>query len=530
MTGLLLALAGGLYWAWQGPSLITAAFEGQIGGLGAWVELHRRLDPEHRTLAYFLAYGMPVGYRLAGALAVMGLALGRWGPSMRETVSTFFQTAVPPSGLAGFRIVVYATILLYTDPAEVTRMAAFPAALLVPPPGLGWLVPHLPRDPVTVQTAVWLFQGACLLALVGLWTRPAAWATVVLGLYVLGIPQVFGKIDHYHHLLWFAALLAASPCADAWSVEAWWRARRGRVLPGAAGRRYALPLCYAGLLIGLVYFFAGFWKFVVGGLAWGTEAFPAILHAQWYRLDGLPAFRLDLHPGLTAVAGWGTMLWEVAFVFLLFVPRLRLFALVGGLGFHLLVYLLAGINFWSLAVCYVAFVPLLGSTQAGVDDQAASPFRPPVRPHNFPPSHPRALHRVGVLLVAGVVLCGFTQTDSWPFAVYPTFAGVREPYFATVTLAATQADGTVVTVNPWKDTALRTALRPSRLLGLMWQVALARGEDVRQRKAAALLVVLRPLDARLREARSVALYEDHVAVDPARWADPPVRRRLLVQW
>jgi hypothetical protein len=134
---------------------------------------------------------------------------------------------------------------------------------------------------------------------------------------------------------------------------------------------------------------------------------------------------------------------------------------------------------------------------------------------------------MGMLLLAGAVLCGLTQTDSWPFAVYPTFAGVREPYFATVTLVATQADGTAVAVNPWKDAALRTTIRPSRLLGLMWQVALAREAAVRQQKAVALLAVLRPLDVRLQQARSVALYEDHVAVDPGRWAEPPVRRRLL---
>jgi hypothetical protein len=516
---LLLGLLGGGYWAWQGPSLIAAAFEGAIGGLGDWVALHRRLDPEHRTLAYFLAYGMPVGYRLAAVGAGLGLWLLWKGPSLQARWLTFFQAEARPVELAWVRIVVYAALLLYTDPAEVIRMAAFPRDLLVPPPGLGWLVPHLSMDAAVVRVALWLFQGSCLLALVGLWTRPAAWGVVLLGLYVLGLPQYFGKIDHYHHLLWLAALLAASPSADAWSVDTWRRARRGLRLPDTPDPRYARPLCYAALLIGVVYFFAGFWKFVVGGVDWGTEAFPTILHAQWYRLDWLPALRPDRYPALLAAMGWGTMLWEVSFVFLLFVPRLRLLAILGGLAFHLLVYLLAGINFWSLAVCYVVFVPLVrGKTGGGQTASDTGATHRPLRPR---PS------LMGMLLLAGAVLCGLTQTDSWPFAVYPTFAGVREPYFATVTLVATQADGTAVTVNPWKDAALRTAIRPSRLLGLMWQVALAREAAVRQQKAVALLAVLRPLDVRLQQARSVALYEDHVAVDPGRWAEPPVRRRLL---
>src|SRR5262249_50715778 len=76
----------------------------------------------------------------------------------------------------------------------------------------------------------------------------------VTSLYALGIPQLYGKVDHYHHLVWLALLLAASPCADALSLDA-----RGRLTPPRSVR-YGFPLRVAWLLIGACYLFPGLAK------------------------------------------------------------------------------------------------------------------------------------------------------------------------------------------------------------------------------------------------------------------------------
>ena len=36
----------------------------------------------------------------------------------------------------------------------------------------------------------------------GLFTRTSAIVTTILALYVFGIPQMFGKVNHSHHMVW----------------------------------------------------------------------------------------------------------------------------------------------------------------------------------------------------------------------------------------------------------------------------------------------------------------------------------------
>src|SRR6185503_19451812 len=125
------------------------------------------------------------------------------------------------------------------------------------------VLPYVPINPTLAGAASLVFIVACVGAILGLFTRTSAIVAVVTGLYVLGIPQFYGKIDHYHHLLWFGAILAASRCGDALSIDAiragWKRADRGDIEPPAAARAYHLPIALILVLLGLVYFFPGFW-------------------------------------------------------------------------------------------------------------------------------------------------------------------------------------------------------------------------------------------------------------------------------
>ena len=57
----------------------------------------------------------------------------------------------------------------------------------------------------------------------------------MLGWYVLGLPQTFGKVDHDHHLLWCLFVLACSPCGDALAIDA--RPTDARAEHGATGSR-----------------------------------------------------------------------------------------------------------------------------------------------------------------------------------------------------------------------------------------------------------------------------------------------------
>ncbi|MEM1096937.1 MAG: hypothetical protein AAGJ10_20255, partial [Bacteroidota bacterium] len=314
----LLALAGvGIaWWMWQGAALIEAALAApEASAAGRYLELHRQLDPEQRDLAYFLAYGLPVLYRFFGLLGLAGVLILAFAPRIIEAVRGYVMQPASATGLSAARIVVFGALLIYFDLGEAVRMSALPKVLLAAPPGWGTVLPLLPIDPTLTLALGWLWRGLCLLALLGVAYRYTAWGTVLLGVYVLGIAQLYGKIDHYHHLLWFGALLAASPAADALSARAW-RATDAPAL------RYGVPLRLGTLLLGVLYFFSGFWKYVIGGIGWAvSDNLRLMLYAQWHRLDWLPPVRVDQWPGFVEASGLGVMVVEMGFVFALFHPR-----------------------------------------------------------------------------------------------------------------------------------------------------------------------------------------------------------------
>lgn len=338
--------------------------------------------------------------------------------SVAEALANRIRAAllVPGSAidLALLRIVFFAMAVPIGVSKLPAQMAELPDELRTIPSGAGWLYDLLPPDGSLARVASIVLLVAALAALFGWHARAAATVWVLTAVWAFGIPNLFGKVDHNHHILWFAALLAASPCADVLSLDA---VRRRRAALAAPAVRYGLPVRVWWLLIGLVYFFPGLWKVAAQGLGWASPAnLRVLLHAQWAAVDGfVPPFRIDDQPVLLVLVGLGTLAFELGFVFLVF-TRLRPVAVVCGLSFHLGTYLLLDISFTSLVISYVAFVPWHRSFGAVPTGSAEHVGRVP--------QHPDRL-TVGIagVLVAGVLVFGATETvDGWPFAAYPTFA------------------------------------------------------------------------------------------------------------
>src|SRR5271157_735344 len=47
-----------------------------------------------------------------------------------------------------------------------------------------------------------------LLGIVGCWTRSSIGLATLISLYGFGLMENLGKVDHFHHVIWFMALLA----------------------------------------------------------------------------------------------------------------------------------------------------------------------------------------------------------------------------------------------------------------------------------------------------------------------------------
>jgi hypothetical protein len=302
--------------------------------------------------------------------------------------------------LAVVRIAVFSSLSVMALQAHVVEFARVPDDLIVAPPQLGRVLVALPRSPGIATVALWLLVATCVAAAVGWRVRCTALAASVLSFYVLGIPQLYGKVDHYHHLVWLALLLACSPCADRLAVDS-----RHREAPPSSVR-YGFPLRVSWLLIGLCYFFPGLAKLAEAPTWLSTANLRRLLDLQQWAAHG----GLGVPSGMLLPLAVGTLVFELGFVFGVFSRRWRPWFLVAGLLFHLGTFATMHILFWNLWILYVSFV----DWSRFVGRPAPPDARPPWRSTKV----------VSTVLVAGVALTGLMSlTATWPFASYPTFAG-----------------------------------------------------------------------------------------------------------
>lgn len=348
-----------------GIPAIEAAYRGESA---EWLN---RIFAEHRaesgpaaTLEHYQLRGRVwlcrglTGLLAAELLLVAWLARDRIVRSLRS----FAGAEAPPIGLAVFRIAIFSAILAQTWLEDAVFFSSLSPELEHMPAGVRWLGDVLPFSPEATEALRTLLRVVCISGILGLFARASAFLAAILGAYVLGVPQFFGKVNHFHHLLWFAAILSASRCADVLSIDAaiaaGRRAARGDVEPPGPSRGYALPLRLCWIVFGLLYFFPGFWKWWRSGIDWAvSDNMRYQLYWKWQELDGwLPFLRIDRIPLATELGGLGTIAFELGFIAAIFHPRVRQAAVAAGIGFHLGVLVFMNILFWSVLVSYSAFV------------------------------------------------------------------------------------------------------------------------------------------------------------------------------
>ncbi|MCA9576611.1 MAG: HTTM domain-containing protein [Myxococcales bacterium] len=349
----------------------------------------------------------------------------------------------PALDLAVFRVTVALVIASSGSVRVASTWAALPEDARVIPAGVGWLVPHLPITPALVQAAQGVLWVACVTTTLGVCSRLSGALLALSAFYVLLVPQLGGAVFHDHHLLWFAALLALSPCGDALSIDAWWGRRRGFPRP-ASGVAHGLALRVAWLLAGLIYLFPVVHKLHAMGVEWALG--DNLRHQLWWKWAQdpglLPAFRIDRYPALLHALGLVTLGFELSFVVLVMVRRTHVLALVAALAFHVGTHLLMGIDFHVLYVCYLGFLPWsewrarlaarrgrTGAVVAGATGEAVRDASGDLGREADAACSVRARRRTlvvalgGVLLLLGVVVAGARGAmQAYPFACYPTFA------------------------------------------------------------------------------------------------------------
>ena len=344
-----------------GKHLIERMYRGEsLEFLNQLVE-HRLASHGFRPVESFQFYARLLLSRvtLVGLAVHLLAVLFVWRRKALTILKKFFTAETHPLNLAIFRIVFFWTFLNETELAKVSWFSQLPPELRTAPWGMHWVIGWLPIGESSVAICKSLLLLFCFTGMIGLFSRTSALLTTVLGFYVLSVPQLFGKVNHYHHFVWFSALLAVSGGGDFLSFDAiigsWRKADCGITSPPRSSAVYTLTLCFVQLLLGVIYFFPGFWKLWTAGYDWILgENLRFQMYSKWMEFGGwTPRLRIDLYPAICKMGALLTVCFEISFIFLIFFPMARLFLPFAGVAFHKMTDLFMRIFFLDLIKFYV---------------------------------------------------------------------------------------------------------------------------------------------------------------------------------
>lgn len=178
-----------------------------------------------------------------------------------------------------------------------------------------------------VLFAVWAISAFCLL--IGFFSRTSAVIAWALSLSVFHVnPFLVNSGDNARNTLLFYLMLC--PCGAAWSIDAWWKRRRGFVNGPVFVHPWPIRLLFVQLAV--LYFMTGVFKLLSPDWREGTAMHYHLANLAWTRLpyEQLPAAHL-----VSLAFDWITLVWELGFPFLVFLPITRKPALWLGVLFHL---------------------------------------------------------------------------------------------------------------------------------------------------------------------------------------------------
>ncbi len=446
--------------------------------LSALLLKHQLKNPVSHTPAYYADFVPAVTGRMLGTIyffsGLITLLFTRW----RKDLENFWRFESTAFNLAVFRLVVIWQVV-ETSYDPIYQLPGLTWEGLNIPVGYGFLHAVMPPSMMAVTLAMKVFYVLCALGFLGLFTRWTMPLLAAVAFFTQLGPHFVGKIIHYHHLWLGLAILSLSPCGEALSLDYLIARMRGaNVQVHRAALRYGRPFVFLWLVIGMIYFFPGFWKFVVGGWDWAfSDNVKYKILAKIFETGEQPQLAFYKYPLLCKLGGFATLIMEMGFIFAIVFPRLRILFVLGAVGFHETNARVMQIGFPSLERFFLTFVNWSRLLTRG----------------KLPASHPRETvpawkNWAGAVIVGGMICTGFLGIDSWPWAVYPTFAPLEEKFVNSVELQLTEPGGAVRKVLLQSDpTLIEHYTNRTRLRAYLNQVMAEPNEAARQTMLQGLL-------------------------------------------
>ena len=273
----------------------------------------------------------------------------------------FWFAPKDPANLAVCRILFFGFIFLFYLPVDFALWGDVADVFWRPTFFFGSLnIPALSPSTLGVLQVLW--KAALALSCVGLLTRVSTATAFVLGFYLLGLPHNMGKVYHTDALLVFVfGIMTIARCADAWSVDHWWRSRKRRdaAWPAESGE-YRWPVRAVWLLLSLIFFAAGFAKTKDSGLAWVfSENMGVLLVKQQYGNDALVDWGVYLAqwPLLYQAMAGATVLLELGYPLAMISRRARWLFVPGMALAQIGIRVLMGPWFPQFLLCNLFWIP-----------------------------------------------------------------------------------------------------------------------------------------------------------------------------
>jgi hypothetical protein len=274
-------------------------------------------------------------------------------------LAQFYFTPASPVSLAICRIWLYAFVIYVIFDNDVRLWSGVPIDLWRPILLLSWVPPSLLSLEVLSAARLALLAAAGC-SLLGFRTTISTRLTLVLAIFVFGLAQCFGKVNHGLTLVMFAlGIFSISRCGDALSLDAWLR-RLGRQPPPAHSGEYRWPIALMQALMVTVFFASAVCKLRNSGLAWVTSD---------HLLNTLVRNQYTGHNPPTQLGVWlaqfpwlchlvaGLSLWgEFSAPLALYIRVYRWLVVPSLFAMQIGIYLTMGVSFDGFWVCYLFWV------------------------------------------------------------------------------------------------------------------------------------------------------------------------------
>jgi hypothetical protein len=386
---------------------------------------------------------------------LLSLIYFRWNQFL-NLIKEYFTEKGSPYNLAIFRMLFFFNLgghfLYYTSNIEIA-WTYLPNSSRVGLPFIGWLITNLPINP-NLYFACSIIAGIlCWLICIGVFTRYAIIVLLPFALYVLGVPMFYGKMSHYHILLWVPILFSLVPIADVWSIDAYIRKKKNIHVITEPHLKYFLPFKLLWLQLSIIYGFAGIIKLWDCGFDWAlSDSMINQMRWEWVEhYDKVPDFRLDNYPVLAKIGGLCVIYFELLYFLLIIKPKGRIWAFMGTYALHRLCGYFMYIDFTNLRLVAASYINWQKITQSFknkfsrtieiTEDISGDTLMSILKKEKV-----KIVFISGVIFISINFICSCFKIHSYPFSSYPTYSGIVKNEIKTIRMQAVLLDDKIIDV------------------------------------------------------------------------------------